>query len=727
MAGEIKLPDITSRVRLDTSDVNDAVGRTGSALKSMAGAFVGVAAAVGAGKFLKGAIEEAEEARKTIAQTNAVIKSTGGVAKVTAEGVDALANRLSNLTGIDDEAIAAGENLLLTFTNVRNEVGKGNNVFDQATEAALDMSVAMGTDMKGASILVGKALNDPIKGVTALTKSGVQFTAQQKEQIKTLVESGRTLDAQKIILKELTTQFGGSAAAAASPMAKLKVAFDNLKETVGTALMPALSAVATFLANKLPAAIETGKRAFASIQAALAPAVQFIRNAFAAGEMDVTWLDTLVGGIRALVGAFKNAGEGITSSGFAGAMERVGIAARTVFEFIRDHAQPIMIGLGVALAVIISPLGVIAAALIYAYTQFEGFRNVVDAVVGFLTGTVAPAIVAVASYIGEQFGNLAAFVREHWGSIQEAISHVINVVRAIIEEFVSVVQQVWRAWGDELMNIVGIVWDQIRNTIETVVGIIQGIIEAGLALINGEWGAAWDAIKDILATAWEYIRETVVNALRTLREVVEGGISAVVALVGDVPGQILNALGDLGSLLYNAGRAVISGLLQGIKDAVGAVYDFVSGIAGKIASLKGPIDKDRKLLIPAGQAIMQSLVQGLRDKENELVRELARITKMIESVNAAAAPATTATSRRTGGSMIYNPDGTPTGQYMEDHPEYIANSQNDPNRGQPGYRQLDDGSWGRSSLPPAVHTTIIVDRKVLAEATSQGQYENRRR
>jgi hypothetical protein len=121
------------------------------------------------------------------------------------------------------------------------------------------MSVALGEDMSAASIQVGKALNDPIKGVTALQRVGVSFTASQKEQIATLVESGRTMDAQKIILGELTKEFGGAAEAAATPFEKLQVQLGNLAEQVGGYLAPAVDDVSTFMAHDLlPAASKVG-------------------------------------------------------------------------------------------------------------------------------------------------------------------------------------------------------------------------------------------------------------------------------------------------------------------------------------------------------------------------------------------------------------------------------------------------------------------------------------
>jgi murein DD-endopeptidase MepM/ murein hydrolase activator NlpD len=189
---------------------------------------------------LKAAHDAYTESYKVGKQTEAVLKSTGMAAGVTAKQVSALATAISNKTGIDDEAIQSGENLLLTFTQVRDVVGKGNDIFTQATRTMTDMSVALGQDAKSSAIQLGKALNDPIKGVTALQRVGVSFTKDQKEQIKTLVESGKTLDAQKMILRELNREFGGSAEAAATPLERLKVTIGNLQESIGGALEPTL-------------------------------------------------------------------------------------------------------------------------------------------------------------------------------------------------------------------------------------------------------------------------------------------------------------------------------------------------------------------------------------------------------------------------------------------------------------------------------------------------------
>ena len=235
-------------IGVDTSGLTRGLSQGSSGLRRFGkiAAIVGGAAAFGGlVATLKIGVDEFGQAQKVIAQTGAVLKSTGGVANVTARRVDSMAMSLMKLSGVDDETIAAGENLLLTFTKIRNETGKGNKIFDQATLAMLNLSVAMGKDMNASAILVGKALNDPVKGVGALSKAGVQFTASQKETIKALVESGNVMGAQKMILKELETQFAGSAKAAGQTLPGqlniLRETFRNTAESLVITFIPYLS------------------------------------------------------------------------------------------------------------------------------------------------------------------------------------------------------------------------------------------------------------------------------------------------------------------------------------------------------------------------------------------------------------------------------------------------------------------------------------------------------
>jgi hypothetical protein len=239
-------PDLSGFDRKISSEVskgNRRWAKYGAGVgKALAGgvATAGVAGIAAVTVEVKRSVDAFHDSNKVAKQTQAVLKSTDHIAGTTAKSIGALATAISRKTGIDDEAVQSAENVLSTFTEVRNETGRGNKIFDQATRTITDMSVALGQDLKGSTIQVGKALNDPIKGITALSRVGVSFTAQQKDQIKTLVDSGNKLKAQKIILRELNREFGGSAEAQATAGAKLKVELGNIEELIGRGISPAV-------------------------------------------------------------------------------------------------------------------------------------------------------------------------------------------------------------------------------------------------------------------------------------------------------------------------------------------------------------------------------------------------------------------------------------------------------------------------------------------------------
>lgn len=273
----------------DSRSLERAYGRStsagskfGSGLKNLGTiAAVGVGAVfVGLAATLKVGFGEMSEGQKVTAQTGAVLKSTGKSANVTAKEVEGLAGSLSRMSGVDDEAIQAGENMLLTFTKIRNEVGKGNDVFDQSTKAVLDLSVALGKDMQSSALMVGKALNDPIKGMSALGRAGVQFSADQKKAIAAMVETGDIAGAQKIILAELNKQFGGSAKAAGDTLpgqlSKLKNAFEESAGAIVQTLIPYLTQLADWTVKHMPeiqATIQTALNAVVVSIEFLAPII----------------------------------------------------------------------------------------------------------------------------------------------------------------------------------------------------------------------------------------------------------------------------------------------------------------------------------------------------------------------------------------------------------------------------------------------------------------------
>ncbi len=219
------LDGATKRLRDTASQMND-VGKSLS---------IGLTAPIVAFGAL--ATKNAVDSAKAIAQVEAAVKSTGGAAGRSVSQLEEMATGLQRISLYDDDQILKEVTAnLLTFTNVTG------TEFDKAQVAILNLSTRLGTDLTSASVQVGKALNDPIKGVTALGRAGVQFTAQQKEQIAALTESGDVAGAQAIILGELETQFGGAAQAAANtdPYTQLSNEVGNLSEDFGKIINEAL-------------------------------------------------------------------------------------------------------------------------------------------------------------------------------------------------------------------------------------------------------------------------------------------------------------------------------------------------------------------------------------------------------------------------------------------------------------------------------------------------------
>ena len=223
------------------------------------------------------------EQEDAIAKMEAVIKSTGGVAGVTSSHITDLSSSLQETTTFADEVTTNAAALLLTFKGVRNEMGEGNDVFDRTIRASQDLSALMGKDLNESVMMLGKALQDPETGLTKLTRAGIQFSDQQKDQIKTLAESGDILGAQKIMLAEIESQFGGTAEAMAQTAGgKLKQAFNDLGEAgeaIGAEIAPILADVAGFVADiikkftELPGPIKTAVTLVGGIVAALGPAI----------------------------------------------------------------------------------------------------------------------------------------------------------------------------------------------------------------------------------------------------------------------------------------------------------------------------------------------------------------------------------------------------------------------------------------------------------------------
>ena len=452
-AGEAYIP-----VKADMSEFGRDVetgAKKGGALKKAAGLIGGAFAASAAKDFLGSAVAGARESQAIANQTAQVIKTTAGAANISAEAVGELSSALSAKTAVDDEVIQSGANLLLTFTNIKNAAGEGNDIFNQTVGLANDMSVAFGQDMKSSSIQLGKALNDPIKGVSALGKVGVSFTKQQKEQIKTLVESGDTLSAQKVILGELESQVGGSAAAQADGSKKMAVAWGNFQETIGALLIPvidkllgALTKIATWASENTPI---------------------------------VLGIAAVIGG--ALVAAFVAWAINAT----AAAAANIAAAASTVAGWVAAAASALLGAAQIALAwlIAIGPIAIVIAAIAGVVAliviHFDTIKNAIGAAWEWVKDATSAAWEWVTSAVSSAVRwmvdvfmkwSLPGLIYTHWETIKRFFSNAWTAIKNTVSNGIDSVVSFFRGLPNRIGNAAGDVFGFIRDSFKNAINFV---------------------------------------------------------------------------------------------------------------------------------------------------------------------------------------------------------------------------------------------------------------
>ena len=324
-----------------------------------------------------GLVKIAEAANTSNSRILQINKSMGLFGSQTQEVTDRLiklAETQAMATGIDRNAIKETVAKLLTFKELAATATEVGGAFDRATQAAIDLSAAGFGEATENATQLGKALNDPIKGITALNRSGVTFTAQEREKIKALVESGKMLEAQDILLKAIETQVGGTAAATANASDQMRQGLGMAAESLGTLLLPAFQKLVDFINNKV------------------VPYVQ--RFSDIVGERGLGQGLKMLGGdflnVTTNMGTFGNVILGLTAAFVT--LRLVTIAATISQNLFKVALLTNPIGIFVAAAI---AFGVALAAL---YLKFESVRKVVNMLGDVLKFVVMNAIAGVVNY-----------------------------------------------------------------------------------------------------------------------------------------------------------------------------------------------------------------------------------------------------------------------------------------------------------------------------------------
>lgn len=621
-------------------EFDGSMGRVSKAVGVMDKAVIGAAAAIGGGFVLalKNGFEGLKENEQASAQTAAAIKSTGGAANVTRGQIEKLADQIEKKSGMDGLAIQQGQNLLLTFTRIRNEAGAGNDIFNQTTSIMADMATAMGSDPKTAAMQLGKALNDPIKGVGALSRVGVQFTKEQKDQIKTLVDSGRTMDAQKIILAELQTQFGGSAEAAgktfAGRMQILRHRFDEFSETLAAKLMPVLMAFMDWVERNWPAISRAFEGLFDALLAigqaiwqTVGPAVRgffkFLDDNRGVAIAIVAVLASLYAGLKLL----------LIARAVAGAVQLLNLA------FL---ANPVV--------AVVAGVAALAAALVIAYKRSETFRGIVQRVGEVLSfflmpifRTVRSAIEAIGKLLqGDLGGFLSKLGEVLKGLFETGLKTVFALPAWLLTEAVEVGKTIISKVAEGAKDIAVEVWNAIKNLAKDIAGkvgswfsdlagigksVVTGIIGGVTGLAAGIWDKVGQMPRALgtLAVGWltglvgigGKVIEWVVAGVSGLAQAVWDKITGFPAALGRlVVGWIT---GDSG--LQSIGGRVIGWIASGITGLAAAAWDNISGFPGALLRKLGEWAQDLKEI---GIKILEGIAAGITGAPGALLAAVGK-------------------------------------------------------------------------------------------------------
>lgn len=301
-----------------TDALSKAIENQGSLAKGLAAAFnpatVAIGAATAALTALVAVTTKASaafaEAEKSQLRLEAIIRATGGAAGQSAGQVAQFADEMARVTLFDDDAIKDAASVMLTFKNVTGDT------FKEAIKLSGDLAATFGGDLNGKAVMLGKALQEPIEGLSALRRVGVSFTESQQSLIKSLVESGDLLAAQGVILNELRSQVGGAAEAVAGGLAgafhKLDYQMGETLEAFGgmVASTGALQTISEALATVFGGLEEAFKKA---TQGILGFRIQF--NLFVG---DTEEANKLMGELMRSLNMLGNGGGGGGAGGMAG-------------------------------------------------------------------------------------------------------------------------------------------------------------------------------------------------------------------------------------------------------------------------------------------------------------------------------------------------------------------------------------------------------------------------
>lgn len=563
---------VTVKFLGDTSHFEKATETVGGGLKTLGTGFatLGKAAAIGFGAAAAAAIPFGIKAVQMASDVNESLSKVNTVFGQSGAEIDTWAKGAATSIGLSrGEALNAAGSFGNMFTQLGIGAPKAAEMSKNIVGLAADFASFHSADISDVIDAQSAAFRGEYDSLQRFLPLINAATVEQKAMAMTGKASAKALTAQEkaLAVNALMAEGAGKAVGdfartsdgLANQMRILKARAADFTAQVGSALLPVVMKGLDLLGDLS-----------AQLKDKLAPlmerAADIVRGEVVPAFKSMVPVVERIGGfvkdnLAPILGALATV---ITSSlvvGIAGAVAALGT-------FITTAGGPmaaVLVAIGGPITLVVAGLAALAAGSVYAYQHFEKFRDIVDAVAGFVVDKVLPPLGDAARYVVDQFGNLLDWTKTIWPQIQEAITHVVNVVEGVIRTAIDVLSALWRAWGDDLWSIVKTVWNGIRETIENVVQLVKGIIQTFLAVLNGDWGTAWDGIKNIVGAVWDQIGNIISTAAGTIRSLV----------------------GGIGSAISEVAKGMWEPIKDGFKSAINWIIDRWNGLEFKAPHLPG--------------------------------------------------------------------------------------------------------------------------------------------
>ena len=538
---------------------------------------VGVAAVAGGFALAKFAISSVEAAKEAVVIDNKlgnVVKSMGLFGSETENVTQRLidyASAVQKEMAVSDESVKTVQTKLLTFKELAKSADLAGGAFDRTTKAAFNMAANGFGTAESNAIQLGKAMNDPIKGITALSRAGVQFTDQQKDQIKTMVESGNVTGAQNLILKELGKQFDGAAAAGASFSDKIGVAWDDIKEAVGRVLLPYLEKLGDYVTNNLLPAFEVWwKQAGPKLSESIGNLAKWVK-------------DTALPALKEMWRTFK---------------EEILPIVQEYVEHIKTEVLPTVQKFADTLGILLDKFGKLTDGTEDSSGRLDIFLVALDQSSQALA-KLSAGMDLFNAWI-DAVGDWALKFIDFAKGASDGINTFIRTLAKL----------------ENVGAILGALVDMFARTGTLAVDALKGALTGAWPKVNNWLGGmpnrVFEAIGDLAGAVVGRGRQAIAGMFDGIRD----KWHQVNAWLGGTPGRLVGSVGDLGSVLIGRGREALAGLASGARDKFDGVREWFAGIGTR---LKDSIGDLTGKLFGAGRDLILGFKAGILDAVRGLI------------------------------------------------------------------------------------------------------------